>query len=68
MIKAYSFAMSQKFPVNNFEQMKDTFQFNKNFIKNYDKESDEGYVIETNVQYLENCINLRMVYHFYQKE
>ena len=48
--------------------MKDTFQFNKNFIKNYDKESDEGYVIETNVQYLENCINLRMVYHFYQKE
>ena len=53
MIKAYSFAMSQKFPVNNFEQMKGTFQFNKNFIKNYDKESDEGYVIETDVQYLE---------------
>ena len=33
--------------------MKDTFQFNEKFIKNYDKESDEGYVIETDVQYLE---------------
>ena len=34
--------MSQELPVNNFEQIKDTFQFNEDFIKNYNKENDEG--------------------------
>ena len=37
-----SWAMSQELPVNNFEQIKDTFQFNEDFIKNYNKENDEG--------------------------
>ena len=27
--------MSQKLPVNNFEWIEDNFQFNGNFIKNY---------------------------------
>ena len=30
----YGWAMSQKLPVNNFEWIEDTSQFNKNFIKN----------------------------------
>ena len=34
--------MSQNLSVNNFEWIKDTSQFNKNFIKNYNEESDEG--------------------------
>ena len=34
-------AMSKKLPVNNFEWIKDTFQFNEDFIKNYTEESDE---------------------------
>ena len=29
----YGWAMSQKHPVNNFECLKDTFQFNEQFIK-----------------------------------
>ena len=29
----YEWAMSQKLPGNNFEWIKDTFQFNKDFIK-----------------------------------
>ena len=33
--------MSQKLPVNNFECIKDTSQFNKDFIKNYNEESDD---------------------------
>ena len=45
--------MSQKFPVNNFEWIKDTCQFNEDFIKNYNEESDEGYFLEIDVQYLE---------------
>ena len=44
----YGWAMSQKLPVNNF----DTSQFNKDFIKNYNEESDERYFLEVDVQYL----------------
>ena len=42
--------MSQKFPVNNSERIKDTSQFNKDFIKNYNEESDEGYFLEVDIQ------------------
>ena len=44
--------MSQKLPINNFEWIKDTSQFNEDFIKNYNEESDEGYFLEIGVQYL----------------
>ena len=33
--------MSQKIPVNNFDWIEDASQFNKDFIKNYNKESVE---------------------------
>ena len=36
----YGWAMLQKLLVNNFEQIKETSQFNKDFIKNYKEESD----------------------------
>ena len=49
----YGWAMSQKFPVNNFEWIKDTSQFNEDFINNYNEESDEGYFLE-----VENLHNL----------
>ena len=35
--------MLQKLPVNNFEWIKDTSQFNEDFIKKYNEESDEGH-------------------------
>ena len=41
--------MSQKLPVDNFEWIKDTCQFNEDFIKDYDEESDEGYFFEVDV-------------------
>ena len=41
----YGWSMSQKLPLNNFEWIKDMFQFNKDFIKNYNEESDEGYFL-----------------------
>ena len=34
---SYEWAISQKFPVNIFEWIEDTSQFNKVFIKNYNK-------------------------------
>ena len=54
----YGWAMSQKLPVNNFEWIKDTSQFNEDFIKNYNEESDEGYFFEVDVQYLEKLREL----------
>ena len=54
----YGCAMSQKLPVNNFEWIKDTSQFNKNFIKNYNEESNEGYFFEFVIQYPEKLHEL----------
>ena len=45
--------MSQKFPVSNFEWIKDTSQFNENFIKDYNEESDEWYFLRVDIQHLE---------------
>ena len=50
--------MSQKLPVNTFKWIKDASQFNENFIKNYNEESDEGYFLEDDVQYLEKLHEL----------
>ena len=43
-------------PVNNFEWIKDSSQFNENFIENYTE--DEGHFLEINVQYLEELHEL----------
>ena len=50
--------MSQKLPVNNFEWIEDTFQFNKGLIKNYNEERKEEYFLEVDVQYLEKLYEL----------
>ena len=49
----YRWRMSQKLPVNNFKWIKNTSHFNEDFIKDYNEESDEGYFLEVDVQYLE---------------
>ena len=50
--------MSHKLPVNDFEWTKDTSQFNEDFIKSYNEESDEGYFVEVHVQCLEKSHEL----------
>ena len=54
----YGWAMPQKLPVKNFELIEGISQFNKDFIENYYKESDEGHFLEVDVQYLENLHDL----------
>ena len=49
--------MLRKPPVNNFEWIEDTSQFNEDFIRNYIEESDE-YLLEFNIQYLEKLHKL----------
>ena len=41
--------MLQKLPVNNFDLIKETSQFNEDFIKNYTEENDDGYFLEVDV-------------------
>ena len=37
----HGWALLQKLPVNNFEQIEDTSQFNEDFIKHHKEENDE---------------------------
>ena len=50
--------MSQKLPVNNFKWVEDLLKFNESFIKNYDEHSDEGYILEVDVEYPKNLHKL----------
>ena len=51
--------IGQKFPENNFEWIEDTFQVYEDFIKNYNKESNEWYFPQVDVQYLEKLHQLQ---------
>ena len=53
---------------NNFEWIEDTPQFNEDFIKNYNGESDEEYFLEVDVQYLEKLQERKNDLSFYLKE
>ena len=46
--------MSRKLPAIEFKQVEDIFEFDESFIKSHNKESDEGYYLEVDIQYLEN--------------
>ena len=50
--------MSQKLSGEDFKWIKDTSQFNENLIKDYNEESDEGYFLEVNAQYLKKLNEL----------
>ena len=54
----YGWGMSQKLPVNGFKWIKNLSKFNENFIKNYNKNSNKGYIIEVDVEYPKNLFNL----------
>ena len=49
----YGWAMSQKLPVRNFKWIEkcDISKFNEAFIKNYDEDSDQGYILEVDVEF-----------------
>ena len=60
--------MSQKLPVNNPEWIEETSQFNEDFIKNYNEESDERYFLKLMFHTQKNYSNFTWTYHFYLKE
>ena len=50
----YGWAMSEPLPVNGFGWMEDLSKIDEDFIKNYDKDSDKGYILEADVKYPKN--------------
>ena len=65
----YGWTMSKKVAVNNdFEWIKDTSQFNEDFIKNCNEKSDEGNFLDSMLNILKNYMKFVMVYYFCQNE
>ena len=56
--------ISQKLPVGSFKWIKNTSQFNKDFIENYNEITDEGYFLKVDVQCSESCMIFTMIYLF----
>ena len=50
--------MSQKLPVDAFKWKENKSKFNEDFIKNYDKDSNKGYILEVDAEYLKNLHDL----------
>ena len=55
--------ISQKLPVNGFQWVKKLLKFNErsyaeNIIKNYDENSNKGYILEVDVEYPKNLFHL----------
>ena len=54
----YGWEVSQKLPVNDFKWIEDISEFNEDFVKSFNDESDEGHFLEVDVQYPEKIHNL----------
>ena len=50
--------MSENLPVDGFKWVKDLSQFNENFTKKYDKNSNKGYFLEADAEYPKKLFNL----------
>ena len=59
--------MSQKLPVNGFEQVKKLSKFNEDFIEKYDENSNTGYFREADVNYPKKVFNLHNNLPFLQE-
>ena len=63
----YGWAMSQKMPVDGFWWVENTSQLSKEFIGNYNEDSDEGCFLEIDVQYPKTLRNLHNDFPFLTK-
>ena len=64
----YGWTISQKLPANSFKRVEDLSQFNENFIKNCNENSDIGYFLEVNIDYPKELFNLHKDLPFFLKE
>ena len=47
----YGWTMCKKLPVSDFKWVNDLSIFTEDFIKNYNKNSDKGYIFEVDIEY-----------------
>ena len=64
----YLWAMSENLSVKNFEWIKNTSQFDEDFVKNCNEKMDEGYFLKIMFNNLKNHMTFVNIYHFYQTE
>ena len=60
----YAFPMCKKLPVSDFKWVDDLPTFTEEFIKNYDENSDKGYILEVDVEYPKDLYKLHSDLHF----
>ena len=53
----YGWAMSQKLQIDTFKWKENASKFNKKFIRNYDEDSNRGYIFEADVKYPKRLYN-----------
>ena len=61
----YGWGTSQKLRVNNFKWLKKFFKFDEDFRKNYDENSNKGYIPEVDAEYPKNLFNLHKELPFF---
>ena len=54
----YGWAMSEPLPVNGFDWMEDLSKIDEDFIKNYDRDRDTGYILDVDVEYPKHLYDL----------
>ena len=59
----YGWAISKKLPLRNFKWIEkdDVSKFDEKFIRNYDENSDKGYILEVAVEYLKQIYMLHSI-------
>ena len=50
----YGWAMSQKLPLDGFKWKRNMLKFDEDFIRNFDEDSDKGYILDVDVEYPKN--------------
>ena len=62
----HGWAMSQKLPANDFKwvKQKELSKINEGFLKNYDENSNKGYFLEVDIDYLKELFNLHRYFPF----
>ena len=63
----YGWRMLQKSPVNGFKWIKNLSKFDEDFIEDYNKNSNKGYVFEVDVEYPKDLLNLHSNLPFLDK-
>ena len=60
--------MSEPLPANGFDWMADLSKIDKHFIKNYDKDSDKGYILHVDVKYQKHLHHLHSDLPFFPEK